>query len=80
MKLPQEKLDLLRKAFIEEAMSPGTAAKRVGISGATANRYFEKWIDDITKAREQQLVPQLKRSIQKFTAPLKGKKRRGGKA
>ncbi len=40
MKLPKERLDLLRKAFIEDSLSPGAAAKRIGVAVATANRYY----------------------------------------
>jgi len=79
MKLPQEKLDSLRRAFIEKSLSPGPAAKQVGVSTATASRYFEKWGDEIAKAREQQLVPQMKRSLLKFAARPQRKKRGGSR-
>jgi len=36
--LPQQKLDLLKRAFVVEGMAPGQAAKKVGIAPATANR------------------------------------------
>jgi len=74
MRLSSEKLGQLRKAFIEESLGPGVAAKRVGISSATANRYFEKWGDEIEKAREQQLIPQMKQSLLKFGGRPKRKK------
>ena len=67
MRLSEEKLDQLRRVFVLESLSPGLAAKRVGISTATANRYFEKWGKEIAKAREQLVLPQLKQSLLKFS-------------
>jgi hypothetical protein len=67
--IPKAKLELLKKAFIEEAMSPGDAAKKAGVTYATANRYYEKWGDEIKAAREQQLIPQIEESLKKFLKP-----------
>jgi len=67
MRLPPEKIELLRKLFIEQSMSPGAAAKHAGVSNATASRYFDRWGDEIAKEREQQLIPQMKQSLLKFS-------------
>src|SRR5689334_13541269 len=61
--LPKYKLDLLKRAFIEEGMSPGQAATKVGIAPATANRYYEKWDTEIREGRRKQLMPGLEKSI-----------------
>jgi len=61
--LPKTKLDLLKRAFIEEGMSPGQAATKVGIAPATANRYYEKWDAEIREGRQKQLMPGLEKSI-----------------
>jgi len=37
--VPKAKLDLLKRVFIEDAMSPGPAAKKVGIA------YARSWFD-----------------------------------
>jgi hypothetical protein len=67
--IPKTKLELLKRAFIQEAMSPGDAAKKAGVTYATANRYYEKWGDEIKAAREQQLIPQIEESLKKFRNP-----------
>ena len=64
--LSQEKRDLLKQAFIAEGMTPGEAAKKVGVTYATANRYYELWSDEIKRAMEQQLVPQMQQSIKRL--------------
>jgi hypothetical protein len=69
--LPKNKLDLLKRAFIEERMSPGQAANKVGIAASTANRYYEKWDAEIREGRRKQLLPELQESIKKL-----GKKRK----
>ena len=69
--LSKEKLDALKNAFIEDAMSPGDAAKKAGVSYATAVRYYELWDEDIRKGREKQLLPQIQESIKRS-----GKERR----
>ena len=73
--IPKAKLDLLKQAFIKEAMSPGDAAKRAGVTYATENRYYDKWDDEIKAAREQQLIPQIEESLKKFRKPSKPSKR-----
>jgi len=75
--LPKAKLDLLKDAFIREAMSPGDAAKKAGVTYATANRYYERWGDEIRKAREKQLIPQFEESIRKLGKTVKRKSHRG---
>jgi hypothetical protein len=75
--LPKAKLDLLKQAFIADAMSPGDAAKKVDVTYPSANRYYEKWGEEIRKAREQQLIPQFEASIKKLG---KVKRRRGRSA
>jgi hypothetical protein len=64
--IPKAKLDLLKQAFIQDAMSPGDAAKKAGTTYATANRYYEKWADEIKTAREKQLLPQIEESLKKL--------------
>jgi len=73
--IPKAKLELLRQAFIQEAMGPGDAAKNAGVTYATANRYYEKWDDEIKAAREQQLIPQIEESLKKFRKTSKPVKR-----
>jgi len=64
--LPKAKLDLLKRVFIEDAMSPGPAAKKVGIAYSTANRYYEKWGNEIKSAREQLTMSQFKESLKRI--------------
>jgi len=64
--LPKAKLDLLKSAFIKDAMGPGDAAKKAGVTYATASRYYEKWGDEIRMAREQQLIPQFEESLKRL--------------
>ena len=64
--LPKAKLDVLKQAFIKDAMSPGDAAKKAGVTYATATRYYEKWGDEIKTAREKQLLPQIEESLKKL--------------
>jgi hypothetical protein len=71
--IPKAKLDLLKEAFIRDAMSPGDAAKKAGVTYATANRYYEKWSEEIRTSREQQLIPQFEESIRKLG---KGKRKK----
>jgi hypothetical protein len=73
MPLSREKLDLLKHCFMVEAMTPGQAAKRVGVTYATPNRYYEKWSSEIrrrntSRARAQYLNP----STNVFAAPATG--------
>ena len=55
-------------------MGPGDAAKKVGVTYQTANRYYEKWGEEIRKAREQQLIPQFEASIKRL-GKVQGRKR-----
>ena len=64
--LPKAKLEVLKQAFIKDAMSPGDAAKKAGVTYATATRYYEKWGDEIKIAREKQLLPQIEESLKKL--------------
>jgi hypothetical protein len=67
MPLSKEKLELLKKSFTEDAMSPGQAAKRVGTTYATANRYYAKWASEIKESLERQLVPKIEESIKRYS-------------
>jgi|GEM_PF-5749138 len=64
--LPKAKLEVLKQAFIKDAMSPGDAAKKAGVTYATATRYYEKWGEEIKIAREKQLLPQIEESLKKL--------------
>jgi hypothetical protein len=70
-KLPKKKLEALKSAFINDAMSPGDAARQVGVSHGTAVRYYELWDEEIRKGREKQLLPQMLESMKRL-----GKKNR----
>jgi len=63
MPLPKEKIELLRKLFTQDAMSPGQAAEKAGVTYATANRYYTKWESDIKQSLERQLLPRIEESI-----------------
>lgn len=79
--LPKNKLDLLKSAFIEEGMSPGQAATKVGIAPATANRYYEKWDAEIREGRQKQLMPGLEKSIKTLGRKVNARAaNRGGEA
>jgi hypothetical protein len=43
-RLSTDKLNALRWAFIELAMTPSQAAQSLGIAPATAKRYYELWL------------------------------------
>ena len=72
-RLSKEKLDLLKKSFTEDAMTPGQAAEKAGVTYATANRYYEKWSADIKRSLESKLVPNLEESLKRIA-----KKRKAG--
>jgi hypothetical protein len=72
--LTRDKLDLLKRVFIEDAMSPGPAAKKVGIAYSTAKRYYEKWGNEIKSAREQQAITQFKESLKRISKSSKRSK------
>jgi hypothetical protein len=63
MPLPKEKIELLRKLFTQDAMSPGQAAEKAGVTYATANRYYTKWESEIRQSLERQLLPKIEESI-----------------
>jgi hypothetical protein len=64
-RLSSEKLAALKKAFTEDAMQPGQAARVVGVTYATAKRYYELWADDIKRSLESRLLPSLEASVKR---------------
>jgi hypothetical protein len=74
-RVPRKKLELLKKAFTEQAMSPGQAAETIGVTYATANRYYKMWGKEIKESLEKQLVPQIQESIKKLGKKKKPTKR-----
>jgi hypothetical protein len=64
-RLPTDKLQLLKKAFTEDAMSPGQAAHAAGVAEATAKRYHELWDKEIKRSREARLLPELEASVKR---------------
>lgn len=64
-RLTAEKLDVLKKAFTEDAMTPGQAAQEVGVTYATAKRWYEKWSDEIKRTLESRLLPNLEASVKR---------------
>jgi transposase len=58
-----EKLVLLKKAFAVDGMSPGQAAEALGITYATAKRWYDKWSGEIKKSLESRLLPSLQKSV-----------------
>ena len=71
--LSKDKLDKLKRAFINDALSPTDAAKAAGTTYATAVRYYEKWGDEIKRERERLLMPQLEASLNRLGKNLKQK-------
>jgi hypothetical protein len=71
--LSKDKLDKLKRAFINDALSPTDAAKAAGTTYATAMRYYEKWGDEIKTGRERLLMPQLEASLNRLGKNLKKK-------
>jgi hypothetical protein len=63
-RIPTAKLELLKKAFIE--MSPGQAAERVGVTYASAKRYYDKWAPEIKQRLESRLIPEMQESIKQL--------------
>ena len=76
-RLTTEKRDLLKKAFTEDAMMPGEAAQKVGVTYATAKRYYEKWSDEIKRSLESKLVPNIEESIKRLGKKRKARLRTG---
>ena len=73
-RLSSDKLAMLKKGFTEDAMTPGQAAQAAGVTYATAQRWYEKWGDEIRRSLEARLVPSLEASVKRHT-----KKRRAAK-
>jgi hypothetical protein len=65
-RLIKEKLEGLKKAFIEEGMSPSQAAQRLKVTTATANRYYDKWSEEIKEELERRLIPKMQESIRQL--------------
>jgi len=70
-RLSSEKLAMLKKVFTEDAMTPGQAAQAAGVTYATAQRWYEKWGDEIRRSLEARLLPSLEASVERV-----GRKRR----
>ena len=73
-RLSAEKLVMLKKAFTEDAMTPGQAAQKVGVTYATAKRWYDKWADEIRRSLESKLVPRMEESITRLAKKRKGAK------
>jgi hypothetical protein len=65
-RIPTAKLELLKKAYIEDAMSPGQAADKVGVTYASAKRYYDKWAPEIKQRLESRLIPEMQESIKQL--------------
>ena len=75
-RLSAEKLQLLKKAFTENAMVPGQAAEHVGVTYATAKRWYDKWADEIKRSLESRLLPELQASVKRAAKKQKVAKKR----
>jgi hypothetical protein len=77
-RVPTQKLELLKRLFTDKAMSPGQAATEVGVTYATAKRYYDQWADDIKESLESKLLPNLEASVRqtKKTRSVKVSRRR----
>ena len=64
-RLSTDKLQLLKKAFTEQAMSPGQAAQAARVTYATAKRYYDLWGDEIKRSLESKLLPELEASVKR---------------
>ena len=64
-RLSTDKLQLLKKAFAEQALSPGQAAQTAGVTYATAKRYYDLWADEIKRSLEAKLLPELEASVKR---------------
>src|SRR5436189_2999559 len=74
-RLSTDTLQLLKKAFTEDAMSPGQAAQAVGVTYATAKRYYDRWGNEIKRSLESRLLPELEASVNRVTKKRKPAKR-----
>jgi hypothetical protein len=70
-RLSTDKLNALKAAFIEKAMSPSQAAQAVGIAAATAKRYYELWDKEIKRSLESRLLPELEASVKQHAKKRK---------
>ena len=73
-RLSADKIQQLKKSFTEDAMTPGQAAEKVGVTYATAKRYYDRWGDEIKRSLESRLLPSLEESVKQ-----QAKKRRQAK-
>ena len=55
-------------------MTPGQAAQKVGVTYATAKRWYDKWADEIRRSLESKLVPSMEESINRLKKKRKGAK------
>jgi hypothetical protein len=62
-RVSSDKLAALKKAFTIDAMQPGQAAQAVGVTYATAKRYYDLWADEIKRNLESKLLPSLVESV-----------------
>ena len=72
-RLSTDKLQLLKKAFTEDAMSPGQAAQAVGVTYSTAKRYYDLWGNEIKRRLERRLLPELEASVKRQAKKRKRK-------
>jgi hypothetical protein len=64
-RLSADKLQLLKRAFTEDATSPGQAAQAAGVTYATAKRYYDLWAEEIKRSLESKLLPELEASVKR---------------
>lgn len=64
-RLSADKIALLKIAFTEDAMQPSQAAQAVGVTYATAKRYYELWSEEIKRSLEAKLLPSLEASVRR---------------
>ena len=74
-RLSADKIQLLKKAFTEDAMDPGLAARTVGVTYATAKRYYDRWADEIRRSLESRLLPSLEQSVKQLATKRRRTKR-----
>jgi len=58
-------------------MMRGQAAQKVGVTYATAKRYYEKWSDEIKRSLESKLVRNIEESIKRLGKKRKARLRTG---
>jgi hypothetical protein len=64
-RLSANKFALLKKLFTEDAMTPGQAAQAVGVTYATAKRWYDNWPDEIRRSLESTLLPSQEQSVKR---------------